>query len=271
MMTVEPSVQPASILRHFIPIEANIRVEQLGIENVAASVLADVSADFGVVHSLMHRSALILEVMAVTACLAEAIEEHPTQIWSVAKKLCGLEPTRVIEEAQKTFGTFQATQDVMPTSSMFDVVRVARAVLEACPIEVIERLSGLLKSPFGHRCRSAFETVKSFLLRQGARELEQLKLIGYTYAQGNLTVQEVATLLETDTSDAMDLLERHGFSRSLGTISLTPEERAKRISQMREERLKRDGKVAFDSARAVRDALASERLEGIDARPWIQH
>jgi hypothetical protein len=66
------------------------------------------------------------------------------------------------------------------------------------------------------------------------------------------------------------LLEENGFQRPLDVIRLSDEERAEILRKMRTDRLQRGGVPEYCKDLVDRDVIASERIEGVDARPWIR-
>jgi hypothetical protein len=66
--------------------------------------------------------------------------------------------------------------------------------------------------------------------------------------------------------DAIALLEVQGFYRSVAGVRLSSEERARRLTVIREERLARRGAPAANEELVVRDVIASQRIENVDAR-----
>ncbi|HEY2510253.1 MAG TPA: hypothetical protein VGI39_05335 [Polyangiaceae bacterium] len=71
--------------------------------------------------------------------------------------------------------------------------------------------------------------------------------------------------------DAVAFLEDHGHARPLEALRLTDEERARRYAAMRADRLARCGARPDDAGRLVmRNVVASQRIEGVDARSWLR-
>jgi len=69
--------------------------------------------------------------------------------------------------------------------------------------------------------------------------------------------------------DAVALLEQGGFQRPLDVIALSENERTEVYRRMRLDRLARKGSFAASAEAVSRDVVASERIEGVDARDWI--
>jgi hypothetical protein len=165
-----------------------------------------------------------------------------------------------------------ARDDDRVGADMQSVVRSSKAVLASCPIEQLEeRAHGASLEPVGHRCRHAYDTLGALVRRNDESRDGARKVTARLYAEGRVTLSEVAELLQLPTPDAIVFLEEHGYARPLDVIRLSDDERAKRYAAMRADRRSRNGK-APDEARplVVRNVVASQRIEGVDARPWVR-
>lgn len=150
------------------------------------------------------------------------------------------------------------------------MVSTAKSLVSAIPIEELVAMATLVARPEdGHRCRLAFDGLRAFVRRTDPSVQASTKAAGRAYSQGRLSVAEVALLLDLSPADAIALLEEHGFNRSLETIALSSEERSARLRKLRSERLARAGPPPLDPALVRRDVLSTQRIEGIDARPWV--
>lgn len=98
---------------------------------------------------------------------------------------------------------------------------------------------------------------------------EQWHRLGRKYLEGSMTVSEVAAKLGLHPTDAVELLEDHGFHRSAEQLRLSEDDRSEIFEAMRADRLARGGAPAYDHEHVLRDTLASERIEGLDARRWV--
>lgn len=229
--------------------------------------------------TLLHRSAVFLELSAASACFLEALLElgvdkpgasgkPPAYFVSRVQETCGLDLSVVVRQAIKEFGKPPASTPRMPTLEA--TVRAARSLLEACPIVLLEAIAienGL--ADVGHRCRLAFEALRAFVIRNGEREKERIRVIGRKYSAGELTVEEAAVLLDVTPSDVLFLLDENGYRRPLEVIALKDKERERILSSIRAERQQRNGEVHPSAERVYRETISSERLEEIDARPFI--
>ena len=96
----------------------------------------------------------------------------------------------------------------------------------------------------------------------------QTSAMGRAYAEGRLSLREVAAILAVEPSDAIALLEEHGFCRAVDVIRLAPEEQKAKLAKLREHRL---SSSEADTSLVQRDVIASQRIEGVEARPWFRH
>ncbi len=108
----------------------------------------------------------------------------------------------------------------------------------------------------------------SFAARNGAPAAERLHVAGRAYAEGRLSVAGVAGVLGVSVPDAVAALEQHGVARSTDAIRLPDAERAAFLGRVAS-RTKRDQPSRPDEDAVARDVIATQRIEGVDARPWL--
>jgi len=232
---------------------------------------------------VLRRSALLLDMMLVAVCTLEALAETGAETFEPSRRdpralvnrvteLTALDLKPLIAEATAA-GLFRDMPPAPPkVPPIPEAVLAARTVVESCPLGALEALAaerGL--EPVGHRCRIAYEGLRAFIRRRDPKEQERLGIVGREYVSGALSVNEVAALLKADAMDVIPLLEELGHTRRIETLLLGDDTRAARYASIREERLSRAGQRFAPSVRDVaRDVVASERIEGVDARPWIK-
>ncbi|MBK6514241.1 MAG: hypothetical protein IPM79_19090 [Polyangiaceae bacterium] len=88
------------------------------------------------------------------------------------------------------------------------------------------------------------------------------------YADGRLSIDEVARRFVMGLADALVFLEEQGCRVAPAALRLTPEARAHLLSRIRAERIARGGEPRLERQLVLREVVASQRLEGIDAR-WV--
>ena len=158
-----------------------------------------------------------------------------------------------------------------PTNDWSQLVRSFDAIVAECPIERLEAIGQRLDEPrLAHRARSAYDALRAFLRRHDPERAEVMRIVGEQYQRGNIGIREAARLLHMSTSDAVFELEQDGFSRSPEQITLTEADREATYQRLRQRRLLRVESAAVDSDLVERDVIASERIEGVDARAWIR-
>lgn len=151
-----------------------------------------------------------------------------------------------------------------------DLLGVASSAVAFCEMKDIDDVAESIgRRDLAHRCRLAREWLRSFVFRRGAPQAEQIKAAGHAYAQGRLSIQEVATVIGVSVDEALILLEQYGYFRAGDAVRLLPDERKKVLSRLRAERLARDGAPSLDRSLVVREVVSSHRIEDLDARPWL--
>jgi hypothetical protein len=226
----------------------------------------------------------VLELSLIVASLHDAVlqlglvtcadvDRELQRVDQLVVLLSRLDPKRVVTENAELLRPFikpPAPTDPA-TVDTATIVRTTRSLLLNCPIAVIERMArdeGLAQP--AHRCRLAYDGLKAFVARHSAPEGDALATAGHIYAEGRASIDEVASMLGREVADVAALLEENGYRRSIDGLRLTDEERAQRLAQIRADRIARGGKPREDRALAARETIASQRIEGIDARPWLR-
>ncbi len=176
----------------------------------------------------------------------------------------------ILSDAKEYLGvdvSGSAERTVIPLAAL---TRRVRSVLDACPIDDIEQSAAALGlESWGHRARIAFDGLQALLFRTDERCVEQLRIAGTAYAKGHIRVDEVAKLLAVHPVDALALLDQGGFHRPLELLEMDEDSRRKVYERMRADRLSRLHAFEPSTEMIARDVVASERIEGVDARRWI--
>lgn len=92
---------------------------------------------------------------------------------------------------------------------------------------------------------------------------------GEAYADGRLSLDQAADALQMDRADVVALFEDSGFTRPIDVIRLTADERARLLAAIRKDRAQRSGAAIDSIDLAKRSVVTTQRIEGVDARPWI--
>jgi len=161
-------------------------------------------------------------------------------------------------------------EDSSTTVSRSAILRTMKSILELCAIEHLEGIAASYAlEGWGHRCRVAYDGIKAFVLRNDPTKKEQVAIAGRAYVRGALSLLDVATLLNLHSVDAVVLLEELGFAKAIEQISLSDEDRERIYATMRRDRIQREARPNATPTAVARDVVASERIEGVDARRWI--
>lgn len=266
---------PNRLFRQVVAAENQLRSDHFTvgsqeIENLCNNVaLAD----------LLAKCATILRALWAGACAIEAIEEskargapRPEEADLIRRvnMRTGLDTRAILRDVTHHFPPVppkHAEADV----SVDLVLRLVKVALSGCPIEALQSAAvahGL--EELGHRCRVAYEGLQAFVLRADPDTQGRVRLVGEIYQAGAFSVPDVALLLGLGPADAVALLESHGYARPLAHIRLGPERREQMLSALRRDRLEdpRPWRAPTEEE-TVRHVIASERLEGIDARAWL--
>jgi hypothetical protein len=140
-----------------------------------------------------------------------------------------------------------------------------------CPLADLDRTGrDHALAELAHRCKLAFDSLTAFVARNSRPHADALHAAGCAYAEGRLSIDEVASVLSMAPQDAVALLEEQGFRRSMGEIRLSEAARNERLRAIREERLARRGEPDLREDLVAREVIASQRIEDIDARPWLK-
>jgi hypothetical protein len=238
----------------------------------------------------LRDAAEILELHVVFCAFFEATEslgldpygfalEDVSRINDLGHALTGLDPREVLKNGDRFFPEEEANahENPMPSGTADEngarlganLLRVSSSALSSCDIKEIEEVAEPLgRQPLAHRCRLAIDWLHSFIFRRGAPQAAQIKAAGEAYAQGRLSVSEVASVIGASVEEALVLLERHGYFRP-SNIRLPDKEREAKLARMRADRIERQGAPVLERSLVARDVISSHRIEELDARPWI--
>lgn len=166
-----------------------------------------------------------------------------------------------------------STEDLPPPTldqTMQVTRRAADQWLRFFPVNEVSKLAhsaGL--GDLAHRINVAFEQLSAIHRRMHLPETDTFRIVGMAYVKGEIELHLAARVLGLSRPDLLAALESHGFARPLETISLSQPQRDAILGRLREDRARRTGKPSFDAALVARDVVASQRIEGVDARRWM--
>lgn len=233
----------------------------------------------------LHHWARVLELSLLMSSVQEAVTRlgfataadvarEIERVDALVITLSRLDPQQVIEENGDVLAPLtrlQLSADAPASVDLGLVVRAIQSLLLHCPIAALERAGhDHAFAELAHRCRVAFDGLGAFIARNSHPHHQAIMAAGTAYAEGRLSIDEVAAVLALSVPDAVALLQEHGFRRSVAILRLSDAQRAERLHVIRQERLARDGVPNTDPHLVSRDVIASQRIEDIDARPWLR-
>jgi len=237
--------------------------------------------------SLLTESANLLEVAWFCATLAEAavrrdlrsfgelraavdqLVADATRITGVtdARLLAGTTGRRLAELGRRV----HLRPDAPAGRDLDRPLQWSESLIALCPIDWLEQIARERDEPaLGHRCRQALDGIRSFVLRNDGARSEARDAIGRAYADVRLSLNEVGVLLGMSPSDAIAFLENHGYICDASARQRTEQSVAEDLAAINADRLARAGAPRPDADLIRRDVIASQRIEGIDARLWLQ-
>lgn len=236
----------------------------------------------------LRRWARVLELCFMLAAVEEAAARLGVRVFADAIReshrieafvaaVTRLDAARIAGENEETIraatGGKVPAPDTPVDANIERVVQAARSLLASCPIASLEKQGsrhGL--EELSHRCRLAFDGLTALVARNSQPMPSAVAAAGQAYAEGRLSIDEVAAVLGMGVPDAVALLEQQGFRRSVEGLRLNAEKRGERLRIIHEDRLARSG-AGLTSPRpdwVAREVIASQRIEDIDARPWLR-
>ncbi len=115
------------------------------------------------------------------------------------------------------------------------------------------------------RVERTLSGIEAVLRRVNPVLAEQMKVFGPAFEQG-LTVSGVARALGVSKHEALDLLDLHGYARK---SPLEGKAREEALAKLRRDMHRRGGKPEFPKELTADSVIASSRIEGVHAEPWI--
>lgn len=285
--TVDPPMQAQALRFAQHGFEPPVRQEYLALEDIAGSHTD--TAEDGDISRWVIDARRYLEMFVVSACTNEALHEMGITTWSDlagrekemlarVEESSGLSVSQVMHESlgmlpREVVETITEEPDALEPVEKLSMPRalaIVRSILESCPIAVLTKAARTVElEEEGHRCQKAYWALEGFVRRNDPRQQQVVRTLGRLYVQGHLSVDDVAVMLGKHPSDAVFILEENGFCRPLEVIRMDEASRAEKLRRIREDRLKRQGEPELVREHVIRDVIASERIEGVDARPWL--
>ncbi len=232
--------------------------------------------------NVVEQSATVLRFVVALAAVTEAV--HELELRTVADAIAKIDEVTAlacriarldVAEALCRGPRLQEEPRALhaaepPAASLVVVARAVMSLVALCPIENIEeRAQRLSLEARGHEARVAYDWLRAFVRRHRPNTDRSTHVACRAYAEGRLSVTEVAELLGMVPSDAVFYLEAHGFCRTTDALRLSQEARDGILRRLRDDRLHRKGAPSPSQDLIARDVISSERIESVDARAWV--
>jgi hypothetical protein len=120
-----------------------------------------------------------------------------------------------------------------------------------------------------YRWQGALREIRSVAARLDPKVEQAFKSVGEAYAEGRLSLVEASQAVKLPVWEVIPRFEQLGFYRTGEAARLPQEKRDSLYQQMRESRLRRQGQPAPSEERVARAVIASQRIEDVDARQWL--
>ncbi len=292
MQTAGASLDPSVSLTAAVPADAALRVayfeidakltERSEYEAGAAAPSRHQHAEWlRWARATVSKSARLLEFIHVAATAwellsvpgAPSIENYGYEkLRADVIDRCSLDPVSVVEGVRDFIPPVEDLPATTALPSTEIVVRAIGSIVNSCPENRLRELA--LAAGLGlkwHRAEVALRCLRIFLLKNDLDSQRRVDMLGELYQLGRLDIPYIAEFLNASIGDTVSILEDRGFARSLDVVALPTAERSAKLRSIRRDRIQReDGSVAHAFPEYVdRAVIASERIEGIDARPWL--
>jgi hypothetical protein len=262
----------SSLLDVLVEKETRLRIDYRNIpqapEEEARQFLRGVTAFI----ECLYVSFVFVEVARGQGCqtIPEAVEQHE-DIERLVHALTKLRPAEVFRDnplAVRRLSKAPPATDDLP--KLDRLLLIVSSFVGAFPVRKLVDLAievGL--QDFGARIQVAHDGLDRFAKRNDPLTDHRIRIVGPDYAAGQLSLGDATHALAMSAPDTVALLEKFGYARPLEHIALTEERRALHYGALRRSRQQRHGKPHAEPSAIARDVIATQRIEDIDARPWL--
>ena len=262
----------AELLDVLVEKETRLRIDYRSIpqapQETARQFLRGVTAFI----ECLHVSFVFVEVARRQGAqtVAEAVEHHE-DIEKHVHALTKLRPAEVLHD--NPWALRQLPKGAPPTQELPRLDKLLLFVssfVGAFPVkELVDLAIKVGLQDLGARSQVAHDALGRFVKRNDPLTDDRVRIVGPDYAAGDISLNDVAGALGLSAPDTVALLEDFGYARPLEHIALTEEKRALHYGALRRSRQQRQGKPHAEPSAIARDVIATQRIEDIDARPWI--
>lgn len=216
---------------------------------------------------------LVEAVVAVGVTSIEAVAPEAERIARLAEAMTELDIPKVFERfpALMKLAASQGKPELKTSLPEMErgLVETVRLTVAAAPITDLLRWAEELNLPeLRHRCKSSYERLQALFRRHTPEHDAKFATAGQAYAEGRVSLDEVSTVLGIPKWDASAWLEKHGYCRTLDGLRLTDDARNARLAIIDRERT--TATIGPSRNLVSRDVIATQRIEGVDARPWVR-
>lgn len=262
----------AGLLEVLVEKETRLRIDWGSIPQAPQETARQFLRGVAAFIECLHVSFVFVEVARRQGAqtVPEAVERHE-DIERLVHALTKLWPVEVLRDnpwaAKKRTKSAKPSQDLPELGKLLLFVS---SFVGAFPVqELVDLAIKVDLQDFGARIQVAHDGLGRFVKRNDPLTDDRVRIIGPDYAAGDISLKDVTHALGLSAPDAVALLEDFGYARPLEHIALTEEKRALRYGALRRSRQQRQGKPHADPSVIARDVIATQRIEDIDARPWI--
>lgn len=247
-------------------------------EQISASIESDLelvknTLRFGLWAAGLAEGLLEVGVTALPAAPGQPVPWD--RVRDLARALTGIDLISELDENAVLADIIQRADPPAPNSTtklstetlLTTTTAWCRTILTSVPESLFLRRLGFERTI--HEIESAVEGIRCLLLRHSSETHRLLLVLGRSYAAGKLDLADLEEALNLRREDVLVALEQHGFSRRpASALRAEPELEERVLQRLRQGRRANAPRRIADASRVRRDVVATQRIEGVDAR-WL--
>lgn len=202
-----------------------------------------------------------LALVAALEAIANHADAKDTNLRAEASSIAGFDPFPIIEQEAAKLVRPTTTIQLDPRIALQELLRSVAIRIGRVQLTPILELANLVHGPTrAFAIETLVARVDSCVLRN-AELTEPLREVTRLYRLGRIEVAEAARLLGRLPETVAFEFEKWGVTRNIEAITLSEGDRAARVRQALSS--------SFSESLVRRDTIASQRIEGIDARAHL--